>query len=171
LSSNLLKPVSCAALLALCACGFSPVYGGQDGAIASTQLDEINVRNIPERPGQILRDSLETKLHAAGAPTTELYSLNVTYSIVSAGIGVLEDTSTTRNRFTATASWTLTPIGDPAKTLTSGAATAMNAENIIDQQYFALTLQGDTVNRQLADEVAAQITAQIAAWFRAHPNA
>ena len=169
--SNLLKPVSCAALLALSACGFSPMYGGQDGATASAQLDEVNVRNIPERPGQILRQSLETKLHGNGAPTTELYSLNVTYNITSVGIGVLEDTSTTRNRFTATANWTLTPIGDPSKTLASGTATGMDAENIIDQQYFALTLEGDTINNQLADEVAAQITAQIAAWFRAHPNA
>ena len=147
------------------------MYGGDDGATASAKLDEVDVRNIPERPGQLLRQSLETQLHAAGAPSSELYALNVTYSVTSIGIGVQEDTSVTRNRFTATAKWTLTPIGDPSKTLASGMTTAMDAENIIDQQYFALTLESETVNRQLADMVAAQITAQVAAWFRAHPDA
>jgi LPS-assembly lipoprotein len=170
LSSNLLKPATLAALLGLSACGFSPMYGGQAGSAASAQLDQVFVTNIPERPGQVLRESLETQLHADGAPTTELYALNVNYSIVSTGIGVLQDTATTRNRLTAKASWTLTPIGEPFKPLTSGTATAVNAENIIDQQYFALTLEGDTVNKELADQVAAEITAQIAAWFRAHPG-
>jgi LPS-assembly lipoprotein len=170
LSSNLLKPVTLAALLGLSACGFSPMYGGQAGSAASAQLDQVFVRNIPERTGQILRESLETQLHASGAPETELYSLNVNYSIASTGIGVLQDTATTRNRLTATASWTLTPIGDSSKALASGTATAVNAENIIDQQYFAVTLEGDTVNKELADQVASEITAQIAAWFRAHPN-
>ena len=134
------------------------------------QLDEVEVQNIPERPGQMLRMSLETQMHAAGAPTTELYTLSVTYSI-AARLGMREDTSTTRNRFTAIATWTLAPIGNPAQALASGSATAKDAENIIDQQYFAVTLEADTVNQQLADEVAAQITAQVAAWFRAHPNA
>jgi LPS-assembly lipoprotein len=171
LSSNLLKPIALAALLGLSACGFSPMYGGDDGVTASAKLDEVDVRNIPERPGQLLRQSLETQLHAAGAPSSELYALNVTYSVTSIGIGMQEDTSVTRNRFTATANWTLTPIGDRSKTLASGTTTAMDAENIIDQQYFALTLEGETVNQQLVDMVAAQITAQVAAWFRAHPDA
>jgi len=171
LSSNLLKPAVLAALLGLSACGFTPLYGGQQGADASTQLDEVAVANIPERTGQILRESLETRLHAAGAPVTELYALKVSYTVATAGIGVLQDTATTRNRLTATAHWSLTPIGNPGQTLLSGTATAMNAENVVDQQYFALTLESDTVNKQLADQVAGEITAQIAAWFRAHPNA
>ncbi len=170
MSSNLLKPAALAALLALSACGFSPMYGGQEGAATSAQLDQVFVRNIPERTGQILRESLETQMHASGAPVSELYALNVNYSIATAAIGMLQDTATTRNRMTATATWTLTPIGDPSKTLASGTATAMDAENVIDQQYFAVTLENDTMNRQLSDQVASQITAQIAAWFRAHPS-
>jgi LPS-assembly lipoprotein len=157
-------------LLALAACGFSPMYGGQAGSQASAQLDQVFVSNIPERQGQILRESLETQLHVSGAPVTELYALKVNYSIATTAIGMLADTATTRNRLTATANWTLTPIGDPGKILVSGTATAMNAENIIDQQYFALTLENDAVNRQLADQVSTQITNQIAAWFRTHPN-
>jgi LPS-assembly lipoprotein len=159
--------------LALAACGFSPLYGGGGGGAGNTvasRLDTVNVQNIPDRPGQELREALETQLHAAGAPTVQAYSLNITYSITTAGIGVLEDTATTRNRFTAVAQWTLTPIGAPEAPLTQGTATTQDAANIVDQQYFALNLETNTINQHLADELAAQITSQLATWFKTHPD-
>jgi LPS-assembly lipoprotein len=165
------KFLALAALLSLAGCGFAPLYGGDAGQDASAQLDQVAVSNIPERPGQMLRISLQTQLHTDGAPDTEIYALNVNYSIVTTDLGVLEDSATTRSRVMATASWSLSPIGNPEKSLVAGSATATDAANIIDQQYFALDLENDTLNQHLADMVAAQITSQLAAWFRAHPNA
>jgi LPS-assembly lipoprotein len=158
-------------LLTLAGCGFTPLYGGANGQSASARLDEVAVQNIPERPGQMLRLSLETQLHASGSPGTELYALNVTYQIITSDLGVLQDSATTRSRLSATANWSLAPIGDPAHPLITGSATGQDALNIIDEQYFAQDLETDTLNQHLADEVAAQITVQLAAWFRAHPNA
>jgi LPS-assembly lipoprotein len=160
-----------AALLALTGCGFAPLYGGDAGQSASARLDQVAVNNIPERPGQMLRLSLQTQLYTNGAPSTELYALNVSYSIYTTDIGVLQDSATTRQRVVGTAVWSLAPIGDPAHPLTKGTATGLDAANIIDQQYFALDLENDTLNQHLADSVAAQITSQLATWFRAHPNA
>lgn len=165
------KCAALAALLALTGCGFTPLYGGDAGQDASGKLDQVAVNNIPERPGQMLRISLQTQLYKDGAPTAELYALNVNYSIAMDDIGVLEDSATTRQRVQGTASWSLAPIGDPGHPLVKGTATALDAANIIDQQYFALDLENDTLNQHLADTVAAQITIQLAAWFRAHPNA
>lgn len=156
--------------LALAACGFTPLYGGGADNTVASRLDTVDVQNIPERTGQELREALETQLHTAGAPTVQAYSLSVTYSIATSGIGVLQDTATTRNRFTAIAQWTLTPIGQPDAPLTKGAATTENAANIVDQQYFALDLETNTINQQLANELAAQITSQLAAWFKSHPD-
>jgi LPS-assembly lipoprotein len=160
------------ALLPLCGCGFTPLYGGgQDGGTSvAAQLDTVNVANIPERTGQMLRLALETQLHAAGAPSTELYSLSVNYSLGGADVGEQEDTSYTRERFTGTAHWTLTPIGAPSKPLATGQASTEDAANIIDQQYFALTLETDTVNQQVANVIASQITTQVAAYFKTHPG-
>ena len=165
------KLLALAGLLTLAGCGFTPLYGGDAGQSASTRLDEVAVNNIPERPGQMLRLSLETQLHADGAPATELYALNVNYSIITVGEGVQADSATTRNRVMASASWSLAPIGNPGQPLITGIATGQDAANIIDQQYFALDLENDTLNQHLADTVAAEITTQLAAWFRAHPNA
>ncbi len=158
-------------LLALASCGFTPLYGTADNTSVATQLDTVEVQNIPDRPGQLLRQSLQDQLYTAGAPTVQHYILNVNYSIASQGIGIQQDTAVTRNRFIATASWSLAPIGTPGAALTSGQASTEDAENVIDQQYFALTLESTTINQQLANTIAAQITAQLAAYFKTHPAA
>lgn len=119
----------------------------------------------------MLRISLQTQLHTDGAPVTEVYALNVVYSIAVSDIGVLQDSATTRSEMSATAAWSLAPIGNPMHPLISGTATGHDALNIIDNQYFAQDLETDTINQHLADTVAAEITVQLAAWFRAHPNA
>ena len=162
------------ALTAFAGCGFSPLYGGGGGADGGTapvadRLAQVDVLNIPERPGQLLRLSLQDQLYAGAQPTVERYSLAVSYTIANQGIGVQSDTSVTRNRFIAIANWTLAPIGAPTAPLAAGTATTENAANVIDQQYFALTLETDTINRQLADQIAQQIATQLGAWFKSHP--
>ncbi len=157
-------------LASLTACGFTPLYG-DNGNNVQQQMNEVAVGIIPNRPGQILRQSLQDQLQVAGAPTQELYLLSVSYSINVQAIGIQQDTSATRQRYTATATWALAPIGNPGTPLTGGLASTEDALNIIDQQYFQITLETNTVNQQLADEIAAQISAQVAAYFKTHPGA
>jgi len=158
-----------AALGALAGCGFSPLYGnGPDSTPVAQQLDEVAVANIPERTGQMLRESLQDQLEAAGAPTVQHYTLNVAYSIAGQAVGIQEDTSASRIRVIATASWSLSPIGQPGERLTAGQATTEDALNVIDEQYFAQELESTTLDQQLADEIAAQITSQVAVYFKSH---
>ncbi len=159
-------------LLALAGCGFTPLYGdnGSNPPVAA-QLDTVEVQNIPERTGQLLRQSLQDQLYIAGAPTVQRYMLNVNYNIGQQGIGIQQDTAVTRNRFIATAKWSLAPVGSPDAPLVSGQASTEDAANVIDQQYFALTLETSTIDQQLADEIAAQISAQLAVYFKNHPSA
>jgi LPS-assembly lipoprotein len=174
-SSRKLKRVAILASLAgLAACGFTPLYGDSGSAADATvqqKMGEVSVGIIPDRTGQLLRQSLQDQLQVAGAPTQELYLLSVSYNIINESIGVQEDTSSTRQRFIATASWELSPIGNPKHPLTKGGASTENALNIIDQQYFQITLETNTINQQLANEIAAQISAQVAAYFKTHPGA
>lgn len=168
MSSNPLKFLP---LLALAGCGFTPLYGGALGDAASARLDTVAVQNIPERNGQLLRESLQTDLYATGAPVAEHYTLTVSYAVGYNFVGILSDSASTRTRYNATAMWRLSPVGQPGITLAQGTAQAMNAQNIIDQQYFAADIQMGTINQQFADELASNITTQLAAWFRAHPGA
>jgi len=158
-----------AAIGAIAGCGFSPLYGnGPDSTPVAQQLDEVAVANIPERTGQMLRESLQDQLEAAGAPTVQHYTLNVAYSIAGQAVGIQEDTSASRIRVIATASWSLSPIGQPGERLTAGQATTEDALNVIDEQYFAQELESTTLDQQLADEIAAQITSQVAVYFKSH---
>ena len=172
-SRKLIGPAVLASLIGLTACGFTPLYGDNGASAPSVQqqMDTVSVGIIPDRPGQLLRQSLQDQLYVAGAPTQEIYLLSVSYNIYSASIGVQEDTSSTRQRFTATASWSLAPIGNPQNPLVKGQASTEDALNIIDQQYFQITLETNTINQQLADEIAAQISSQVAAYFKTHPGA
>lgn len=167
-SRKLLLPA--AAALSLSGCGFTPLYGGDSGARVQQQMNEVAVGIIPDRTGQLLRLSLEDRLQGGDTQTQQRYLLSVSYNISVQGIGVQEDTSTTRQRFTANASWSLAPIGSPQTKLTEGQASTEDALNIIDQQYFALTLDTETVDRQLADEIAGEIAQQVAAYFKTHPG-
>jgi LPS-assembly lipoprotein len=169
-SRNLKRLTALLGLAGLSACGFTPLYGDNGGNVQQ-QMNEVSVAIIPDRPGQLLRQSLQDQLQVAGAPTQELYLLSVSYSINVQDIGIQEDTSATRQRFTATATWALAPIGNPSNPLTRGLASTEDALNIIDQQYFQITLETNTVNQQLADEIATQISAQVAAYFKTHPGA
>ncbi len=161
-----------ASLAGLTACGFTPLYGDNSSdANVEQKMDEVSVGIIPDRTGQLLRQALQDQLQIAGAPTQQLYQLSVSYSILTQATGIQQDTSATRQRFTASASWALAPIGNPQNPLAQGLASTEDALNIIDQQYFQITLETNTVNQQLATEIAAQISAQVAAYFKTHPNA
>jgi LPS-assembly lipoprotein len=168
--SSKLKPLLLLALVPLGGCGFTPLYGQSGTSTVAAKLDTIEVQNIPERSGQMLRLALETQLHADGAPTEQLYSLAVSYGLGIANEGEQSDSSYTRERFNGTAHWTLSPIGTPGQPLAHGTVTTENALNIIDQQYFALQLETSTVQQQVADQLAAQITTQVAAYFKTHPQ-
>jgi LPS-assembly lipoprotein len=155
--------------LGLAGCGFAPVYGGDAGGDVSARLEQVKIAAIPDRSGQLLQQSLEAQMQRNGAPVDQVYLLSVDYNISTQGIGIQRDTSSTRNRFVATASWTLAPIGRPNSVLVKGSATSEDAENVIDNQYFTTALEAGTVDRQLADVIAGQIASQVAVWFRGHP--
>jgi len=157
--------------LALSGCGFTPLYGDAGGATPlAAQLEQVQVENIPERQGQVLRDTLQDDMQRQGAPVTQLYALKVDYGVTEEGIGIQPDTSSTRVRYVALASWTLTPIGQPGVAMASGQAISEDAENTVDNQYFAAELENGTIDQQLADELALQITDQVAVYFKTHPQ-
>ncbi len=159
-------------LLALTSCGFHPLYGPQAGqpATIAARMDEIDIGLLPDRQGQVMHEALEADLQRDGAPNFYRYHLTVQYGISVQSIGVQQDTSNTRNRYLATAHWQLTPEGNLGKPLAQGNAQAMDAVNIIDNQYFANTLDSGTMRHQLARELARQITTELALYFRAHPD-
>jgi LPS-assembly lipoprotein len=153
----------------LAGCGFQPVYmptaSGKPG-VAQRELAAVFVNVISDRPGQLLRQSLQERLERGATGVAQLYDLSVSYGIGGEDIAIQPDNSSTYTRLVARASWTLT-AQDTAKTqLTQGAARAADDVNVIDEQYFAADLGNEFASQRLADQVADQITLQLAAYFR-----
>jgi LPS-assembly lipoprotein len=155
--------------VALAGCGFQPVYmptASSQAGPAQRELAAIDVALIPDRPGMLLRQALQDRFEGTGDTTARHYSLAVSFTIAGTGIGIQSDSTITRERLIGRASWTLT-ADDPGHTrITSGAARATDAINYIDTQYFASDLENEDVQKRLAEELADQITLQLAAFFR-----
>jgi LPS-assembly lipoprotein len=155
--------VACGGAL-LSGCGFHPVYEKQSAAGPQHELGAIDVDLIPERGGLLLREALQQRLdHGNGI--AKHYTLNVSFSVVGDSVSEQTDSSITRLRESATAQWTL-KARDPAQTLvTRGTARALDGVNVIDNQYFAADLEGETATKRISENIADQITLQLATFF------
>lgn len=156
--------------LGLSGCGFHPVYSsrGSQGSVAQSEMRTIYVEIIPDRPGQLLREALQQRLEGTEESPARRYSLVVSFGIAGDAIGVQRDTTPNRLRESATATWTLKKLDPAGALVTNGVARALDGVNILDQQYFAADLEGEYAQRRLADNVADQITLQLASYFVRH---
>ena len=151
----------------LAGCGFHPLYATRNGQSSPAQLElaAIDVGIIPDRPGQLLRQALQARFEGSGMALAKRYALSVSYGVAGDPISVQRDSTPTRLREIGTAQWTLKQL-DPASTLvTSGTARSLDGVNIIDQQYFAADLEGEAAQHRLAENIADQITLQLASYF------
>ncbi len=153
----------------LSGCGFQPVYmptATGSAGVAQRELAAIHVDLIPDRPGQVLRQALQDRLERGDDSAARRYDLIVGFGISGEGIAVQPDSSATRIRFIGSANWQLV-AQDPGRTqLSAGYARAVDALNIINEQYFAADLENEAVQKRLAEALADQITIQLAAYFR-----
>lgn len=114
----------------------------------------------------LLRQALQDRLEGSGPAIAQHYNLTVSYWISGDILGVQPDTTVTRVRFVGYANWALS-AQDPARTrLIDGSVRAADALNLLDSQYFASSLETTTIQKRIAQELADQITLQLAAYFR-----
>jgi LPS-assembly lipoprotein len=155
--------------VAVSACGFEPIYmrtASGDPGPAQRELAAIHVNLMPERPGMLLRQALQKRFEGAGDSLQRRYDLTVNYWISGQALGVQPDTTVTYIRFIGTANFTLN-AQDPAHTLLlNGSVRAFDAMNEFDSQVFASDLEVESIQRTLAENLADQITLQLAVFFR-----
>jgi len=160
---------SVAAGVSLTGCGFSPVYmrtASGTAGIAQSELSSVHVDIIPDRPGQLLRQALQQRLEGSGSGLVTKYDLSVNYSIGGEGIAIQPDNTVTRIRFIARGAWTLYAQNPAHTQLAKGSAMNVDGLNILDQQYFEADLVTEVVQRRMSEQIADQITIQLAAYFR-----
>jgi len=156
--------ITAAIAMNLAGCGFRPLYGSHSDVQA--ELSGIDVGIIPDRTGQVLRQELQRRMLGSD-PGPTVYDLAVTVVLHTDIAGIIATNSVaSRERLSATANWTLRDAGTNAKVVAHGTANASDAENILNQQYFAADLETDAVNQRLMELLADQITTEVAAQLR-----
>jgi LPS-assembly lipoprotein len=158
-------------LLALGGCGLHPVYAskGSEPGPARQGLGQISVMIIPDRAGQLLRQAMQARLDRGQEAEAKRYDLTVSLRLNAEGQGIQYDNTTTRIRWSAQATWTLVTRDATRATVTSGSARAVGGLNTFDQQYFGQDVETETVQRQMIDDIADQVTLQLATYFEKHP--
>lgn len=152
-------------LLGVAGCGFRPLYSRKDNIAPSEHLDEVSVDVIPDRQGQLLRQALQQRLEGAGDSRAKRFGLAVVYSVAVDALAIQRDSTSTRVRVVASATWTLRGLQPGQGILKTGSARMVDGYNVIDQQYFALDLENEDAQRRLADTIANQITLQMTSYF------
>ncbi len=161
--------VALAALLP--GCGFHPMFASSgDGSAgpAETGLAQIAIGPLYERSGQLLRQALQDRFERGGNGVARRYDLTVAYGLTSDTIAIEPDSSITRVRLYAAASWTLAAQDPQHTTLATGQARALDGYNILDEQIFSADLENEHIQGRMAKAVADQITLQLATYFNKH---
>lgn len=159
---------------ALSGCGFRPLYGTQGEAGEKAPEDELRrvfVANIPDRTGQLVRLALQERMAGAGPETPDGYTLNVSPGVGEEYIDIHGDNTSGRIRVNAHAHWSLYTVAQEPVLLASGDATTMDGYTATFEQYFAQSLNRETVNARVAQTLAEQITQQVSIWFRTRTKA
>jgi LPS-assembly lipoprotein len=153
--------------LLLAGCGFSPTYAPSTHAAAG--MGHIFVSPIADRTGQELRQALQLRMDDGSDSGGKTLVLDVVYTVSGQGLSIQSDNSSTRTRETGAASWRLHNVAD-AKTLAAGQTNALDGFNVMNGQYFYGDLSTEAAEKRLAEELADQIVARLAVYFKTHPD-
>lgn len=147
---------------ALGGCGFQPMYGsaGVGGADAWAKLAAVEISNIPERPGQKLRNALVDRMHSNGAATAA-YRLDVSYSAAEQKIAVSKDASAERYQLVFRAPYRLVDKAS-GKTLLNATARTNVVYDSLEEQFGLLASRENSFDRAVA-EVSEEIALRVAA--------
>lgn len=160
------------ALLLLSSC-YRPMYGGKswggEASVSETRLQAVDIANISNEDGQILRNALIDRMYGAGRPDKTSTQLSVKLSSVIEDLGLQKDATTLRKKITYTANYTLTDK-TTGKTLLNTKSLAFGSYNYIDAQYASLNSKESAQERALR-ELANLIVTRILVYYGEGDNA
>ena len=151
----------------LTACGFQPMYANNpvsETVSVTTGFSEVEIGNIPDRNGQILRNRLVDRMQPYGLTTQAVYKLNVTNlreSIRDLDITIRSDT--TREQMKITADMELINL-ETGEVLLQKDLSARGSYNILENEYTSRVSKQD-LREDLLIKISTQIERYIALYL------
>ncbi len=150
----------------LIGCGFHPLYKKTALLDTNKELKKVYIPVLNDRFGQQIRQFLQQNMAGSGPEDPRTYELDVMPSLSEEAIDIHYDNSSGRARMTGTAHWILKTISVNPIILAQGDAQTMDGYNITFEQYFAQTLNDETAQTRVAQNLANEVTQQVAVWFK-----
>ncbi|WP_372002986.1 LPS assembly lipoprotein LptE [Tistrella mobilis] len=161
------------AALTLSACGFRPLYSETAASrpAVTEQLAAVAVGPVPDRAGQIYRNSLERLLAGEGRGNPGRYRLDSAIRITETGLAINEDATASRYNVRVAVTYRLiAPNAGDNKTdrlLADGTVTQINGYDQISAPYATLVSRQDAIERAL-QEAAREVHTRLAIYFDQH---
>lgn len=146
--------------LALCGCGWEPLYADLQTGPASEELRAIKVQPIPERIGQRLEIALRNSLNPTGEPTTPRYRLETLLGVGLSNLGIQSQGLATLGQIDASATYKLVDLQTGA-TLLSSTVHVANSFDLNPNQYSTIVGEDDARVRCVAEldqEIVTRLT-------------
>lgn len=153
--------------LVIASCGFSPVYGtiGQKDYGQEDLLSYIDIKNIPDREGQFLRNALIDRFYRSGRPQNPQYSLSVTKIEESLrDLDITESSDATRGQLRLDTQITLSDAVT-GETLVQRNINAITSYNILRSE-FANRVSEQNTRQNALNNLAEQIERQITLYLK-----
>ncbi|CAK7191839.1 hypothetical protein COMNV_00019 [Commensalibacter sp. Nvir] len=166
LIANRVSFVGLTLLFVLSGCGFRPLYGNSTNLALNDELKKIYVPVMSDRYGQLMRQYLQQNLAGSDNEDPKTYELNVSPGLNEEAIDIHYDNSSGRSRMAGTAHWILKTISAHPVTLAQGSVQTLDGYSVTYEQYFAQTLNDETAQARVAQNLADQVVQQVATWFR-----
>ncbi|AQS83450.1 MAG: hypothetical protein ABF876_00080 [Acetobacter aceti] len=165
-------PVMLALPLLLGGCGFHALYEDtKQHPGVSEKMKRVYIASIPERFGQMTRLALQQEFAGAGPEDPDGYTLQVNPGMDIESIDVHEDNTSGRMRVVGRAHWSLYTVEQTPRLLAQGDTTTMDGLNNTFEQYFAQSLNIETLQARVAKTLAEGVTQQVATWFETQTKA
>lgn len=157
-------------LLALLAgCGFQPVYGKYSAAgVAAAELQDVRIRAIPDRHGQMLTNKLVDRMYTTARPKNPRYELETVLTMQERELGIQKDATATRGELLTTANVAIYDIETQAELYRTTVRTRV-AYNILQGQYGNLIGRENAYERALND-VADDVVTRVALFLNRTEN-
>jgi LPS-assembly lipoprotein len=155
------------ALLALTACGLTPMYAGGAQSASVQGLAAVEIPAIQGRGGWLVKNALDARLGVAGEATPQ-YRLDVRLDDSLEALGVLNDDTISRERRILRARYQLVDLASGAVLLDATAGSDAGID-VVSSEYATIAAEQKALEN-LALEVADRVATQVALTLRARDN-
>ena len=127
-------------------CGYEPIYSKNINT--NKELLSISVKNIKDRPGQILRNSLLNKINPHRERVIKKYRLIIEITESKTELGYRRDMSATRSDLTITVKYSLINIKN-GEILIEEDAKSISSFDVVESVYATLIAENDAREKSL----------------------